>query len=851
MHSPQVPRVPRHQKGFAVYIALLAVLAVAVGVVSLIQLYQAPSVSNLYQAAIVSNTQAPAAVSTATPNPSPITFVQQASKEASTTSTLKLAYPNPQAQGDLNVVIIGWHGVASYVNSVTDALGNTYRLAIATQGTNLSQSIYYAKNIKAGNNTVTAAFNGSVVTPSIVVLEYSGADASNPLDVTNGQAGGSVVTADSGFGASIAANDLVVGAGTTNVKFTGANSYSIARVISNPHGWLIAEDRVASTLSPYHETANLSTSSGSYYVMQLASFRSAPLPTPTLTPPPTPTPTPSGTACKPDTQVPPRWYCARTDLNVAPLPATVPNMGGSFGAGTIVTDPAFGSRIVRVTDATTNSAVVFDTPSSADHNIWNTKSTLFTLYDIGGASYVFTFNPATLKASPIYGGYQIPTATDYWSRTNPNLLYVQSGTVLNKYCFADLVSGVCPSGTAPDLTTPPSLANGRISTIFDFAAGSNCLGASYKSIWHSSGLTPSIGDAAFGAAFSSVGVQNTGFDAVVYTVGKGCTHINTKTRQVTSDWIPGCTGKTPCNWKGTTDSFGLHEMQMTLNPDFIQLGWGSCLSTTCENRGLPYLFQLSTLTMAVCKTGGNCGGHSANGYSHALNESQASFADEISIRSYSDYNTATDISSITQTPLGLLDPFDQHFSWNADSDAKDTALIFTSTFSTGSAGSPTYNGIDRDFPSAWYQEIMGINPQTGVVSRFAHNFVVGDNQRFPPSAGIGNVSQDGRFYAFSSDWGGTLGTEDGTSSACIPGGPKWNTAFAYPQKTLIGGTYYIRPTSNNTGNYVFKVTVTGTSGAAEPAWPQTIGRTVKDGTVTWTNAGKRNCRGDVFVVELR
>jgi|GEM_PF-1799055 len=43
------------------------------------------------------------------------------------------------------------------------------------------------------------------------------------------------------------------------------------------------------------------------------------------------------------------------------------------------------------------------------------------------------------------------------------------------------------------------------------------------------------------------------------------------------------------------------------------------------------------------------------------------------------------------------------------------------------------------------------------------------------------------------------------------------------------------PTSPN--GFRYQVTVVGTSGAAEPTWPTTIGATVVDGTVTWTCAG--------------
>lgn len=57
----------------------------------------------------------------------------------------------------------------------------------------------------------------------------------------------------------------------------------------------------------------------------------------------------------------------------------------------------------------------------------------------------------------------------------------------------------------------------------------------------------------------------------------------------------------------------------------------------------------------------------------------------------------------------------------------------------------------------------------------------------------------------------------------------WNASTVYALDA------YAVPTVRN-GHY-YKVTVVGTSGAAEPTWPTTSGATVVDGTVTWTEQG--------------
>jgi hypothetical protein len=70
------------------------------------------------------------------------------------------------------------------------------------------------------------------------------------------------------------------------------------------------------------------------------------------------------------------------------------------------------------------------------------------------------------------------------------------------------------------------------------------------------------------------------------------------------------------------------------------------------------------------------------------------------------------------------------------------------------------------FPAPWYDEILGVAADgSGKVWRFAHSFITGRSQSFATKYGIGSVSQDGRFFLFSSDWMGTLGSQS-QAAAC-------------------------------------------------------------------------------------
>ncbi len=130
-----------------------------------------------------------------------ISFVQvNAATPVNNSTVVPVTYGLAQTAGNLNIVVVGWNDTTASVSSVVDSRGNTYVLAVGpTSGTGLRQSIYYAKNIVGGSNTVTVTFNQAAFFVDVRVLEYSGLDTSTPLDVTAG-ASGSSASANSGVG---------------------------------------------------------------------------------------------------------------------------------------------------------------------------------------------------------------------------------------------------------------------------------------------------------------------------------------------------------------------------------------------------------------------------------------------------------------------------------------------------------------------------------------------------------------------------------------------------------------------------------------------------------------------------
>jgi len=67
-------------------------------------------------------------------------------------------------------------------------------------------------------------------------------------------------------------------------------------------------------------------------------------------------------------------------------------------------------------------------------------------------------------------------------------------------------------------------------------------------------------------------------------------------------------------------------------------------------------------------------------------------------------------------------------------------------------------------------------------------------------------------------------------------GPAYTGARAeWQASTAYVLTDEVRTTTHN--GYYYECTTAGTTGGTEPTWPTTIGATVSDGTVVWTNAG--------------
>ena len=189
----------------------------------------------------------------------PIAFVQvNAAIPQTATAAVALSYVSPQTAGNLNIVVVGWNDTTSIVTSVSDSRGNTYAQAggMITGSSACGSRSTTPKTLAAGSNTVTVVFNQAARYVDVRILEYSGLDTSNPLDVT-ASAAGSSATPNSGAATTTSANELIFGAGTTATGFYAPGSGFTTRIITGDGD--IAEDKVVSSTGSYSATGQTSS----------------------------------------------------------------------------------------------------------------------------------------------------------------------------------------------------------------------------------------------------------------------------------------------------------------------------------------------------------------------------------------------------------------------------------------------------------------------------------------------------------------------------------------------------------------------------------------------------------------
>ena len=206
------------------------------------------------------------------------TLVQKKYFRVTTGTSVSVTFSKPNVAGNLIVAYVVWDNGGAV--SLADSRGNSYASAVGptqVSGDPSSAQVFYAANIAAGTNTITATFATAITTRGVLyVHEYTGLDHLAPFDAAV-TASGSSPTMASGPLSTSGANELLFVAGESN----GTTVRRVTRgykVRARKYGNVTA-DMLAPTAGSYAVGA---TQKGTSWIMQLVAFK----PSGSVPPPP-------------------------------------------------------------------------------------------------------------------------------------------------------------------------------------------------------------------------------------------------------------------------------------------------------------------------------------------------------------------------------------------------------------------------------------------------------------------------------------------------------------------------------------------------------------------------------------
>lgn len=409
-------------------------------------------------------------------------------------------------------------------------------------------------------------------------------------------------------------------------------------------------------------------------------------------------------------------YLAVTDRNPYPLPA-LPTLGP---AGFQFIDPTFGSTITRVTDGNTRMIDApncsFRTPSSPHSLAWSCDGRYFWVTSTDGTIRVF--DAETLKVDVL----QPTTYIDpQFSFVHPGLLYLaRQRTLLEWYDITD-------GGYAPliDMTNP---AIGAVAqTYIGFVSSSSapervavlCGGSSQDKHYLVAVLDP---------ADPTTGLL------VVNTVA------NTVNGQPTN---------IPLNYH-------LHHACIDRTGRYVMLYPTSADMTGARKAPQLVLWDTQAGTFTELPEADFSSGHDALGFAAGVNQdAQGTWdADQWQLRQFASPTTPKNVLPAVMLPKEVY--IDGHECWN-NATPDGSAPFFSELYQYGS-------GITAEPVKVGDGEIVAIAPDGSTIWRFCHhrsdiradNNPLGTGFWYQPRV---NVSHDGKWCLFTSNWQKTLGTD--------------------------------------------------------------------------------------------
>lgn len=402
-------------------------------------------------------------------------------------------------------------------------------------------------------------------------------------------------------------------------------------------------------------------------------------------------------------------YSARTDRLLQTQTAMDPP-----AVNAVFQDPDFGSNMVRVTDANTDPISpgnFYRNASVGDQNTWAIDDSKFYVVAQNGLMTFFGFDPAAMQVTPL-GNIPIRAEAEF-SFADPDLIY-----------------GI--SSPKPYVIQSYRFSTGTMSPVFD--TGTCGIQPALSPTGTSGTISVSGQDARF-AIVEGGARSDTHFDVAVYDPALGCRWYDTQTGQIGGQW--GAAGAATI-----TAPYTVRGAVISRDGNYVFI-----LSNAAG--GLEYIWEVGTRNVTVCYSHlSHCGGYEAIGYSHMVNSSGVT--DEMNpwLRPIKDISNTEQLVIPLKTPHGF--GMVQRWAWT-NADPADSVPICGTTFQYA------YND---QIDGPWDGEIDCIETD-GVAStvwRFAHNRSA-VSQTYFNTQPLGNISHDGHYYLFTTDWNNLLGIE--------------------------------------------------------------------------------------------
>jgi hypothetical protein len=402
---------------------------------------------------------------------------------------------------------------------------------------------------------------------------------------------------------------------------------------------------------------------------------------------------------------PPVTYNAISDTKYYPKPA-LPKIGP---AGFLFKDPTFGCPMLRVSDEKTLDGRSIVTPATGYSNSWNADSTIFCVLADGSANVPFRFDPKTMTASRIKDLSILPDIGNEitFSHHDPNICYGKSRErkTIVQFDFS--------TNKATDLVDVGKLTGLEVGYM---------------------GTLSVSADDVLALIFGGGGQDQSPY-TLIYDI-KTHKHLLWNTKDGTVD------GKALDKAPRFTQHSGVVDLSGRY---FVTLGPGV--------QG-PVVWDIKANQVHSPSTQKE--GHYTLGYGEMIN-----YPHKWVLRSL-EAGALDSVKDLMEHPAG--EPYfayDAHESWNNARSDKQVPVLAS-----------TYHPEERgDAKCAWGDEVIAIATDgSKKVWRFAHNrstvHVRGDSPQQSKAAGYnfwdsprGNVSADGRFYMFTSNWEETVGKD--------------------------------------------------------------------------------------------